>query len=70
MRTTVTAGTTWVDGILIVLAIFAGAWHGTVGTAVLTGCAAGTAIGVWRCVTLLGHLLERAQADAADHEDA
>jgi hypothetical protein len=66
----VTAGTTLIDAVVIILAGIIGAWRGGWVAALLVGGVVSIAIGVWRCVTLLGHLLERSQANVADHEDA
>lgn len=59
-----------IDAVLVVVAFLAGGLQGTLASALITALCASVAIGVWRAVRILGHLLEQAQEDAVAREEA
>jgi hypothetical protein len=67
---TITLRPTLVEWILIGLAALQPLAYRAYWAAILVGCAAGTAIGVWRIVKILGYQLEHMQATDDEEEAA
>lgn len=67
---TIRLGLAWWEALLVVIAFAVPALSGAPSLSLLTGIAAGVAFGVWRCVRILGQLLDLRQAEFfADDED-
>lgn len=62
-------GLAWWEALLVIVAFVVPAYYGGRAVALLTSLAAGIAFGVWRCVRILGQLLEMRQAEFFDDSD-
>jgi hypothetical protein len=66
---TVKMTVTWYDTVLIVIAGLYPGLHGAYWACLLSGAAMAAAIGIWRAVRFLGHLLMQAQSDADAYDE-